>query len=321
MNSKVVKILFVDFWEGFDYLTSYIFRKLTRRYNIEISNSPDILIYSVFGNQHRKFACTKVFYTGENIRPNLNECDFSFSFDYLADSRNYRLPLYYFYDNVNKLINHQIDAENELRLKTEFCCFIVSNPINEIRNNFFIKLNNRKHVDSGGRFLNNLGKEVDNKREFIRKYKFVIAFENSNYPGYVTEKIYEPFLESCVPIYWGTDLIHKDFNPKRFINYHDFGDMDKLIEHILYVDANDDVYLDYLKQPVFINDELNEYIKDKNIHFFIKRIIDSSTNKSLKAKARRNKRVLILFGKFLVKKFIRKSKNLIFYLKLRLIEN
>ena len=44
---------------------------------------------------------------------------------------------------------------------------------------------------------------AENKQETLREYNFVIAFENSDYPGYITEKIIEAFKAGAVPLYWG----------------------------------------------------------------------------------------------------------------------
>ena len=37
-----------------------------------------------------------------------------------------------------------------------------------------------------------------------------IAFENSSFPGYTTEKIFEPMLEGSIPIYWGNPRVDED---------------------------------------------------------------------------------------------------------------
>ena len=41
------------------------------------------------------------------------------------------------------------------------------------------------------------------KLKIISNHKFNIAFENSSYPGYVTEKITDAFIANTIPIYWG----------------------------------------------------------------------------------------------------------------------
>ena len=71
---------------------------------------------------------------------------------------------------------------------------------------FFVKLSKYKQVDSGGRTLNNIGGPVEDKMEFIKDYRFVISFENAEYPGYTTEKIIQPMFVDSIPIYWGNPL-------------------------------------------------------------------------------------------------------------------
>src|SRR5207249_8371440 len=48
------------------------------------------------------------------------------------------------------------------------------------------------------------------KRAFISQYKFTIAFENSSYPGYHTEKILDPMMVDSLPIYWGNPCIRSE---------------------------------------------------------------------------------------------------------------
>ena len=107
---KSIKINFVDFWHGFDKSNNYFFNLLKDKFNVEISNSPDYLFYSLFGNEHLKYNCTKISYHGENVAPtfinssNIGEgCHYSFSFDYMDDDRNYRLPHYLLYDGYYDL--------------------------------------------------------------------------------------------------------------------------------------------------------------------------------------------------------------------------
>ena len=63
--------------------------------------------------------------------------------------------------------------------KNKFCCMVVSNSGGEERNDFFRRLSTYKKIDSGGKFLNNIGYVVENKMRFINEYKFVISFENN----------------------------------------------------------------------------------------------------------------------------------------------
>ena len=60
------------------------------------------------------------------------------------------------------------------------------------------------------------------KVEFLRAYKFVVAFENSSAPGYNTEKLTHAIEADAMPIYWGDPEIGRSFNTGRFINAHDY---------------------------------------------------------------------------------------------------
>lgn len=113
--------------------------------------------------------------------------------------------------------------------------------------------------------MNNIGYRVHDKLGFIKDYKFNIAFESGSYPGYTTEKILEAMLANCLPIYWGNPLIYKDFNPRSFLNYSDFGSAEALIEEIIRVDNDDNLYRKYLSQPYYNNNEVNDSIKPENV--------------------------------------------------------
>ena len=264
-----LKIDFADFWGHFEKTDNYFWHLLSRNYELELSPDPDFLIYSAYGREFAHYDCFRIFYTGENVRPDFNECDFAFSFDYLETPRHYRLPLYALYADNSILIGRKIDPERLLKEKTRFCNFIVSNPVCDKRNDFFRLLSQYKKVDSAGRYLNNIGWQLPNnppaKWEFIRPYKFTIAFENASYPGYTTEKIFEPLMTDGLPIYWGNPLVDRDFNRRRFLNLHSFRDEYELIERIVQIDNEDDLYLEYLSEPSFSGDELNSYVDPTNV--------------------------------------------------------
>lgn len=120
-------------------------------------------------------------------------------------------------------------------------------------------------VLDGGRFKNNIGGPVSDKLAFIKDYKFTIAFEGASYLGYTTEKLMQPMLVHSLAIYWGNELVHREFNPESFLNSYDFADDEELIERIIEIDQNDDLYLEYLQQPYFHNNAVNEYVNPENV--------------------------------------------------------
>jgi alpha(1,3/1,4) fucosyltransferase len=293
---STIKLNYTDYFRGFNKYDAYFTRLLKPYYNVEISEEPDFLIYSCYdkngilhwrdgsriskAQEYKKYKCMRIFYTAENVRPNFQECDYAFTFDYIDNIYHYRLPYYALYQQdiyqPHPLIKpDNLDYEEIFAQKTEFCNFIFSNDQAKKRIKFFEKLSKYKQVHSGGKVLNNIGYRVKNKIEFISKYKFTIAFENSSYPGYTTEKIHDAMLAYSLPIYWGNPLIYRDFNPKSFLNYHDFMNEDELIEKIIEIDQNDALYIEYLKQPYFSENQINDFINPFNVLRQFEMIINS----------------------------------------------
>jgi hypothetical protein len=260
-----IKLAFCDFWPKFDPADNYFTRLLRQRFSVELSDHPQFVIFSTFGQSFRRFRCTRIFYTGENWRPDFWNCDYAFTFDHTDDPRHFRLPVYGLFNDPGRLIKRDFDADRVLAAKTRFCNFVYSNPLCRTRNRFFHELSKYKPVDSGGRLFNNIGGPVADKLAFIKQSKFTIAFENDSQGGYTTEKLSEPMLADSVPIYWGNPLVERDFNPRSFISAHDWPSMEAVIERVLEVDRNDDLYLELLRQPWLNGNRLNQYIDPENI--------------------------------------------------------
>jgi hypothetical protein len=269
LPKPTIKINFSDFWGHFDKRDNYFWHLLSGPFNLVLSSEPDFVIYSAYGRDFTQYDCFRIFYTGENVRPDFRECDFAFSFDYIDSARHYRLPLYALYADNELLTRKQVDPEELLRRKAKFCNFVVSNPGCVKRNDFFMKLSRYKNVDSAGLVMNNIGRYLGpnpaDKWEFLRSYKFSIAFENASHPGYTTEKIFEPMMADSLPIYWGNPLIHRDFNTRSFLNYHDFPNEKALIERIVELDRDDNLYLEYMSEPWFPGNVLNPFVDPQNV--------------------------------------------------------
>lgn len=280
---KKIKLAFSDFWGGFNYNPNIsnqgdnsLYQLLSERFDIEISENPDFLIFSVFGYNHYYYRnCKKIFYTGENVRPDYNFCDYSVTFDYIEGDRNFRFPLsaMSLYEmNIRDKFIKNVDLEKIKSEKLKFCNFIFSNPNADYRNELLFKLSKYKRVDSGGRAYNNLGYLVDDKLGFLNNYKFTIAFENSEYPGYTTEKLVHPKIVNSIPIYWGNPSVGMDWNTNSFIDAYKFSNIDELVEYIIEVDNNDDMYYKMLSESHFINDDLPFNFNHNNLLNFFEKI-------------------------------------------------
>ncbi|RDU64628.1 hypothetical protein CQA53_07700 [Helicobacter didelphidarum] len=200
---KQVKMRIVDSCGDYEkeeiFYQHYFIQLLSKKYDIIYSDQPDFIIYGVCGSKHLDYDCVRIFYTPENIRANWDIADYSMDFDYL-DYGDRHLYIPYIHTLQQK---PNLSKTREIREKTKFCGFVVSNGTVQSRNIFFEKLSQYKKVDSGGKYKNNIGGRVGNKIEWLRDYKFNICFENSSNPGYLTEKLFDAYAAGCVPIYWG----------------------------------------------------------------------------------------------------------------------
>jgi FkbM family methyltransferase len=282
-----LRIAYIDWWYeeycggSFDFNNNFII-DILRKYgnigNIMIVNptqNPDVLLYSIFGYEHLKYPnLRRVFFSGEpfGIR---SEADFNFTFDRTSD-KNIRYPLWLGYLNDYLLEECQRRRNGIINVpkREHFCSFIANGEVKTTHRRTIVeKLSAYKKVHCGGKYLNNIGYNVprgvncSGKIEHNNQYKFAIAFENEDYPGYVTEKICDIYKSNCIPIYWGTTDVVNDFNPKTFINARDFSNFDELVEYIIKVDNDDELYASYFKEPFFSNKWLDTF-NDPNNTFY-----------------------------------------------------
>eukprot|EP01065_Artemidia_motanka_P047056 TRINITY_DN7277_c0_g1_i1.p1 TRINITY_DN7277_c0_g1~~TRINITY_DN7277_c0_g1_i1.p1 ORF type:complete len:476 (+),score=40.67 TRINITY_DN7277_c0_g1_i1:156-1430(+) len=89
----------------------------------------------------------------------------------------------------------------------------------------------------------------DEAVHLYRPYAFVVAFENSDFDEYITEKIVNPFMAGAIPIYWGTDSVSKYFNPKAFLRRKDFPSHEALAQRVKELWENPELREPYLREP------------------------------------------------------------------------
>ena len=66
----------------------------------------------------------------------------------------------------------------------------------------------------------------------LHSFDQVIAFENGDDEGYITEKIANAFLAGAVPVYWGTVDALSAFNPKSFIHCGEFTNLEACADRV-----------------------------------------------------------------------------------------
>lgn len=276
-----IRIDFCDAGNGFVKTDNYFFNLLKTRFDFCISDSPDFIIYfDINQHVHRIQNCVRIYIGPEWWPPPWRECDYALTSNYLDNPRHLRLPFYVPWRfGPGLLIKTEEEPGRLLAEKTGFCSFLVStnHPVkSRTRVQFFEKLSKYKRVDSGGRFMNNIGGPVPldypSTMSFLRSHKFHLAFENESHVGYTTEKIYDAMAARTVPIYWGNPRIQQEFNPKSFLNYFDYSSDEALIERIIELDRDDAKYLEYARQPYFHQNRPNEFFSAERLLDFFERI-------------------------------------------------
>lgn len=300
---KTIRIKFTDFATSFDPQRHWITQTLKKRYHLEFSDAPDFLFYSTWGYEFLNYPnVVRVFCGGEPISPNFNDCDYAFGFEPIVyKDRFLQYPVGDsdspgLYDVSSTIQDRSLVTADMADRK--FCNFVASQDWvgrgAYLRKEFCqAVMDHYKHVDCPGYVLHNLdgaisprwseglacgqgavvGSWRQGKLDFIKKYKFTIAFENSSMLGVTTEKFIDPVMAYSIPIYWGNPDIEKIANPKAFINCNEYGDnFDAIIERIFYLDTHRDAYLEMLSQPPLRND-FDFYRKEKAEQFLF-RIIE-----------------------------------------------
>jgi hypothetical protein len=257
MGQKPVSVLFTDMWDQFNSkynmftlaMENALQTVSVNGYSLETlprNTAPDLVIFGPFGEEWKSLPkdWPKVHFTGENTEPIQNDTSVKLNIGYklpeISDDTYLRMPLWQF--EIDWFGADPVKLQNPLPLpidactnspsnvskRPNFCAFVVTNPKNPVRNRAFHALNAYKPVASAGRLFNNVGDTIFaglgggggelKKHEFLKGYRFCIAYENESSPGYTTEKILHAKAAGCIPIYWGDPKVGRDFNEKGFLN-------------------------------------------------------------------------------------------------------
>ena len=287
-KKRKIYVKYMDFWSNFNLKNFDIHQILKEKYQVVISDNPDYVFFGQFGVKSKNIEniidCIKIFITVENRDPNFYKTDYAIGLQYINNGdRYFRKPtginhLSKLYSVYNVIKSKKIDFR-----KKKFCAWVVTNNKGNARNAFFKQLSKYKIVDSGGRFINNIGYRVSNKIKFLQNYKFSICFENSKQAGYITEKLFDAFEAGTIPIYYGDDTVLELINNKSYIHIKDMKEFDDKIELIKKIDKNDTLYEEIIKEKIVIDD--NRYaMEERKYKDFIYHIIEQDKQKAKRFK-------------------------------------
>ena len=288
-------IAFSDMWPGFNYNSNFLIDALRRKRNVigvEYNESihPSILIFGPYSNNWKSAPTSipKVFFSGENWKVSV-DADLYLTSTYITKEKYLHIPTWMifidWFSNSTTLPEMCNDNSNDnpIRIplhfamnthpvpfdkRRKFCGFVVSNPICTFRNETFKAVNDYKPVNSGGALYNNIGGQLAlqyagggcgdiSKYRFFEEHQFTISFENSQAPGYVTEKVLHSKMAGCIPIYWG-DLTN-DFVPGSIVNVSTIYDPCDIVKIIKKLEENPELCNKIASTPI-----LDDTIKQKS---------------------------------------------------------
>lgn len=207
--------------------------------------------------------CRIIFESAENFRVPLNSWDLSMSFDLDPyDGSNFYTPYWWFSTDlfqgpiVNR-IGRRISVEELLRprksdrMPEKFCATVIRNP-EPIRMRAIEALSKIGVVDIFGP---QSGRQLTSKTELEGKYKFIMAFENDLFPGYVTEKPIEAWAMGSVPLWYGLDEA-KTLNSNALINAADYPTLSDFAAVVLKLEEDPELWRRVYAHPL-LNSEPN----------------------------------------------------------------
>jgi hypothetical protein len=245
----------------------------------------DIQFFSVYGSIDKLIRSKtkyKIFFTSENINENtvlegckqyerncIDHVDLSMGYDYI-DNKNYiRLPFWLlgFFTplDTKDIIRKKLTEFNIVYKKTKFCALLARHDqLYNMRTDIFNLASKIGRVDCPSMLLHNdesLHTEFnDNKYLYLRQYYFNICPENSNSPGYVTEKLFEALYSGCIPVYNGGGGGREGggpepgiINPGCFLWFEPGAENGDLITEMRKLYTNEEYYASFKKRPVFLD--------------------------------------------------------------------
>lgn len=284
----MIKVAYINYWKDpFNdrWFTNFISNNIDEVVEVGANENPDILISSIFGplkNVIKLKAKVKIFFTGENpnsyvecrkeYRPeNYNTLrkifDIIIGFELTSiDKKFLRFPLwliyypFYNFKSENNIIEYVENSHKQNNTNHQlFCSLVSSHDANGLRTHLHDKMKKYGNIYCGGKILKNIDIPIDQrgKIELLKKCKYNICPENSDYPNYTTEKIFQALESGCIPIYWGHSKPEQGvLNENKYLFYNSKKEL--TLEYLKTFDQ-------YINESVFLPDAknvINKYYTD-----------------------------------------------------------
>lgn len=287
-----MRVEFRDLWPDFNIHCNYYTQLLRIKYDVEVvDKDPDVLFFSGLrlGKTNRDSylpGVAKISINGESqqFQPIQDDSAHLHLGHMIGDNRvllpHWLLYIDWFentpadyYTCSGSLSPKELIFNREHPEKTKFCAYIARHggfDPKRYRTKFTQQLMQYKHVDCPGNDLKNTSFPADHitaehgrpgsKMEYLKDYKFNVAFENRVIEHYTTEKLIQPLITGTIPIYWGDRSSLEVFNEKAFIYAEDFN---TAIEQVKKIDNDHIIYTDMTAESILKDNKLPEYLTNE----------------------------------------------------------
>lgn len=229
----------------------------------------------------------KVFYSPENLnrffpemdqkfdRYALDYVDFSMGFDFIVNPKYLRFPNWLWWhfppEVSDEEIEKTVDLWNSLNYDKSFDVVNVSSHDNwNSRTIIADSISKYVHITYGGKWRNNTRDLWDiyknNKKAFIKNFKFYLCPENTMADGYVTEKIFDGIRCGCIPLYAGggnylePEVLNHNAILRWFIDENQ--DNSDVVEQFKNIISDEKSYNEFKDQDILLNSS-KKYIINK----------------------------------------------------------
>lgn len=224
--------------------------------------SPTGSLRQRFSSFKRDGNTSRIWFTGENVRPPIEGWDLTLSFDVdgLYGTNQY-LPFWWgevgLIDRVKstsadrlgrEMTTHELMRSRVTNIESRpgFVCAFINNP-EPMRMRALNMLRNIGAVDVFGRVS---GRPAGPKARVASRYRYCLCFENDIYPGYVTEKPFEAWSSGCVPLWRGSDPAGY-VNPSAVVNAAE-GGLDAMVERVFELERDPAALAQLAANPILL---------------------------------------------------------------------
>lgn len=231
-----------------------------------------------------------LFHTGENLRNDFIQANYSISHDLNVPSdTHYRLPYWAegidwshegVVGNINPRFGELLKLEPLSRplgnsfLKRPRKAIFITSHMREPKLSSYLFLKECIAIDGVGPYFDGNIRDHNKsnfvKRDVLSKYAINLCPENGFYPGYITEKVPDAFAAGCLPVTYVSPNFSSDFNGNAFINIATI-DKAEFKQAFHSKDSFENYFQSYCDQPLFE--------APPSIHglvCFIKKIVDDA---------------------------------------------